>query len=95
MRNWDLLLEGRVLYQPETGTTDYGALAAIYRHFGENLKVGVAYNFGRFSTTLRRDPRTIRPVLQRHRQVLTNSRFGAMSSRIAECSDSARRPRHG
>ena len=52
VRNWDLLLEGRVLYQPETGTTDYGALAAIYRHFGENLKVGVGYNFGRFSDDL-------------------------------------------
>lgn len=49
IRNWDLLLEGRILYQPETDTTDYGALAAVYRHFGNNLKAGVGYNFGRFS----------------------------------------------
>nr|WP_234827237.1 hypothetical protein [Sinorhizobium meliloti] len=38
---------------PEADTTDYGALAAVYRHVGENFKVGVGYNFGRFSDDLR------------------------------------------
>ncbi|MCR4265849.1 TonB-dependent receptor [Nitratireductor sp. ZSWI3] len=53
VRKWDLLLEGRVLAQPEADTVDYGALAAVYRHVGDNFKVGVGYNFGRFSDDLR------------------------------------------
>jgi hypothetical protein len=50
--NWDLLLEGRILHEPEAGSTDYGALAAVYRNFGDNVKVGVGYNFGKFSDDL-------------------------------------------
>lgn len=53
VKNWDVLLEGRVLHMPEADTTDYGALAAVYRHVGNNFKVGVGYNFGRFSDDLR------------------------------------------
>ncbi len=53
VKNWDVLLEGRVMHMPEAGTTDYGALTAIYRHVGENFKVGVGYNFGKFSDDLR------------------------------------------
>ncbi len=49
VKNWDILLEGRVLSTPEIDTTQWGALAALYRHFGNNLKVGVGYNFGSFS----------------------------------------------
>jgi len=49
VNNWDLLLEGRVLHTPEIDTTDFGAVAALYRHVGDNLKVGVGYNFGSFS----------------------------------------------
>jgi len=53
IKSWDLLLEGRVLHMPQAETTDYGALAALYRHVGNNFKVGVGYNFGRFSDDLR------------------------------------------
>jgi hypothetical protein len=53
VHNWDVLLEGRVLYADESQTADWGALAAVYRHIGENFKVGVGYNFGRFSDDLR------------------------------------------
>lgn len=53
IKSWDLLLEGRVMHMPEAGTTDYGALAAVYRHVGNNFKLGVGYNFGRFSEDLR------------------------------------------
>jgi hypothetical protein len=53
IKSWDLLLEGRVMHMPEAETTDYGALAAVYRHLGNNFKVGVGYNFGRFSDDLR------------------------------------------
>jgi len=43
----------RALHSPQADTTDFGALAAIYRHVGDNLRVGVGYNFGRFSDDLR------------------------------------------
>lgn len=53
VKQWDVLVEGRVMYQPEAQTTDFGALTAVYRHVGNNFKVGVGYNFGRFSDDLR------------------------------------------
>lgn len=53
VKQWDLLVEGRVLYMPSAKTTDYGLLAAVYRQVGQNFKVGVGYNFGRFSDDLR------------------------------------------
>lgn len=53
VKEWDVLVEGRVMHQPEAKTTDFGALTAVYRHVGNNFKVGVGYNFGRFSDDLR------------------------------------------
>lgn len=53
VKNWDVLLEGRIMHMPEAQTTDLGALAAVYRHMGDNFKVGVGYNFGRFSDDMR------------------------------------------
>ncbi|WP_313077580.1 TonB-dependent receptor [Agrobacterium pusense] len=53
VNNWDVLLEGRVMHMPEAETTDFGALTAVYRHVGNNFKVGVGYNFGKFSDDLR------------------------------------------
>ena len=53
MRQWDALAEARALWSPSADTVDYGALIALYRHVGDNLKVGVGYNFGRFSDDLR------------------------------------------
>lgn len=52
VRNWDFLVEGRVLHLSELEQTDYGFLAAVYRHLGNNLKIGAGYNFGRFSDDL-------------------------------------------
>ena len=52
VKNWDLLLEGRLFYQPEAKSTRFGALAAIYYHVSDNLKAGIGYNFGRFSDDL-------------------------------------------
>ncbi len=49
VNNWDLVAEARVLHTPEIDTTDFGVLAAVYRHVGDNLKIGVGYNFGEFS----------------------------------------------
>ncbi|NVK35220.1 MAG: TonB-dependent receptor [Rhodobacteraceae bacterium] len=53
IKNWDVLIEGRVLASPSAETTDFGALTAVYRHVGENFKVGLGYNFGSFSDDLR------------------------------------------
>ena len=53
VKNWDAMVEGRLLWSPTDNTSDAGALAAIYRDFGDNFKVGVGYNFGRFSDDLR------------------------------------------
>lgn len=53
IKSWDALIEGRVLAMPQADTTDYGALVALYRHVGDNFKVGVGYNFGCFSDDLR------------------------------------------
>ena len=51
--NWDVLVEGRALHAEDIGTTEYSALAAVYRHVGDNFKVGVGYNTGQFSDDLR------------------------------------------
>ena len=51
-REWEVLLEGRMLWVPTSDSTQFGTLAAVYRHVGENFKVGLGYNFGRFSDQL-------------------------------------------
>jgi hypothetical protein len=53
VKEWDAVVEGRALWSPTQNTADYGLLAAVYRQFGENFKVGIGYNFGRFSDDLR------------------------------------------
>ena len=50
--SWDALLEGRIMWNPESDLTDFGLLAALYRDIGENFKIGLGYNFGRFSDDL-------------------------------------------
>ncbi len=49
---WDILVEGRILRAEQAGTTEYGLLGAAYRHVGNNYKLGVGYNFGKFSDDL-------------------------------------------
>ncbi len=53
VKDWDALIEGRALWIPQGGSVDFGALAAVYRHVGDNFKIGVGYNFGSFSDDLR------------------------------------------
>ena len=52
VHNWDALIEARQL-TAQTSGSDRGFLAAAYRHIGNNLKVGVGYNFSQFSDDLR------------------------------------------
>lgn len=49
---WDLLLEGRYLDATDAGLSEFGVLGAAYRHIGNNMKLGIGYNTGRFSDDL-------------------------------------------
>lgn len=52
VKKWDLLGEVRMLRLPQAEQTYYGGLTAVYRHVGDNIKVGAGYNFGKFSDDL-------------------------------------------
>ncbi len=52
VHEWDALFEVRSLNTVQAETSDTGALAAVYRHFGKSVKVGVGYNFSEFSDDL-------------------------------------------
>ncbi|MBI1495068.1 TonB-dependent receptor [Rhodobacteraceae bacterium MYP1-1] len=52
VHNWDVLLEVRNFRTIQGGTDETAALAAAYRHFGNNVKLGLGYNFGSFSDDL-------------------------------------------
>ncbi len=52
VHEWDLFGEGRILYTPETGTMESGALLGVYRHLGEHAKLGLGYEWGRVSDDL-------------------------------------------
>ena len=53
VKKWDLLAEGRVLSSSLADNKQYGALLGVYRHVGDNAKIGVGYNFSKFSDDLR------------------------------------------
>ncbi len=51
-KGWESMAEARMLGLPDVSQRRRGALAAIYRYLGKNLKVGVGYNFTDFSDDL-------------------------------------------
>jgi len=51
-KGWESMVEGRMLSLPDVRQRRSGALAAVYRYIGKNLKVGVGYNFTDFSDDL-------------------------------------------
>ncbi|MDH4073984.1 MAG: TonB-dependent receptor, partial [Gammaproteobacteria bacterium] len=51
-QQWELLIESRLLDMPDLGERRVGALAAISRYLGDNLKIGLGYNFADFSDDL-------------------------------------------
>jgi hypothetical protein len=51
-RNWDVLAEGRGLWVSKAKDMRLGALGAIYRHLGNNVKIGVGYSWSDFSDDL-------------------------------------------
>ncbi|HWC20037.1 MAG TPA: hypothetical protein VG498_23690, partial [Terriglobales bacterium] len=52
LTGWESMAEMRMLELPDISQTRSGALAAIYRYIGKNLKVGTGYNFTDFSDDL-------------------------------------------
>jgi hypothetical protein len=51
-KEWDLLAEGRTLWVTLADDKRLGALGAIYRHIGNNVKIGVGYSWSDFSDDL-------------------------------------------
>ena len=51
-RNLDVLGEVRYLSTPLAGSDRWGLLGAVYRHVGENVKIGVGYSSSRYSDDL-------------------------------------------
>jgi hypothetical protein len=49
---WDALIEGRVLDLPDAQDRLSGVLLGVYRHLGNYIKLGVGYNFSKFSDDL-------------------------------------------
>jgi hypothetical protein len=52
VHKWDAMGEVRGLVGVEDDTTQTGALLGIYRHIGNNAKVGIGYEWGRVSDDL-------------------------------------------
>ena len=52
MKEWDLMAEVRGLWVTAADDKRLGALGAIYRHLGNNVKVGVGYSLSDFSDDL-------------------------------------------
>lgn len=50
--NWDVMAEVRLLHTVETGTNETGAVAAVYRHLGQNLKIGAGFEWGAVSDNM-------------------------------------------
>ena len=53
VHNWDVMGELRMNRFVETKTSQYGANLGVYRHFGDNLKAGLGYTWGKVSDDLR------------------------------------------
>jgi hypothetical protein len=51
-KGWESLVEFRILSLKDISQGRRGALTAIYRYIGKNLKVGAGYNFTDFSDDL-------------------------------------------
>lgn len=49
VHKWDMLAEGRTLYTLQDRTWETGALFGVYRHVGNNAKIGVGYQWGHVS----------------------------------------------
>jgi hypothetical protein len=51
-KEWEVLAEARGLWVSQAQDQRLGAVAAIYRHLGDNVKLGVGYSWSEFSEDL-------------------------------------------
>jgi hypothetical protein len=51
-KDWEGLAEVRTLALRDVRQRRRGVLAAVHRHIGKNLKIGIGYNFTDFSDDL-------------------------------------------
>ena len=52
VKQWDAVVEGRFLSNDLAGDHRWGGMAAIYRHLGNNAKIGIGYSISDFSDDL-------------------------------------------
>jgi hypothetical protein len=52
VKAWDVVAEAHYLSNDRAGDRRLGGLAAIYRHLGNHVKIGVGYSFSDFSSDL-------------------------------------------
>lgn len=52
VHKWDVLVEARHLNLVDADSAETSVLGAVYKHVGNNVKVGAGYNFGSFSDDL-------------------------------------------
>ncbi|WP_298843587.1 outer membrane beta-barrel protein [uncultured Roseobacter sp.] len=52
VHKWDALAEARMLVSEDTDVDEHGFLLGVYRHVGNNAKIGVGYEWGRVSDDL-------------------------------------------
>ena len=52
VKAWDVMVEGRALWVTAADDKRLGALGAVYRHLGNNVKLGVGYSWSDFSDDL-------------------------------------------
>jgi predicted porin len=51
-KNWEMLVEARMLQMADLDERRSGALASVSRYFGDHVKLGLGYNFTDFSDDL-------------------------------------------
>ena len=51
-KEWDFMVEGRLLETEESGSSRYGAVMTLHRHLNDQVRLGLGYNFARFSDDL-------------------------------------------
>lgn len=54
VHQWDIMGEVRAFHAPRADTTEYGALAGVYRELNPNARIGVGYSWGGVSDDMRR-----------------------------------------
>jgi hypothetical protein len=52
VKAWDILVEGRGLWVTAANDKRFGALGAVYRHLGNNVKIGAGFSLSKFSDDL-------------------------------------------